>query len=151
MELVKIACKNNEFIARYIGTDFHVETNKKLRSLRKRFLDGVDDRIVIVSISPLVLEWRKNDQTDQTDHNAQQKDNKYDSTDNISSDTHSSGIHPVRQDLLQHMQQLQHRLLPNISPHTIRLHMQCENAPSSLPAILLLLLPGLIHLFYSYN
>jgi len=103
VELVKIACKNNEFVARYIGNDFHVESNKKLRSLRKRFLDGVDNRIVVVSLSPLVLEWRTNktDQNDPTDHNDQQEGKKSniasDTTDDISSDMHFSKISPVSQ------------------------------------------------------
>lgn len=56
-ELVRQVCKVNEFVARYIGDDFSVSTNRKLRALREKFIAGVDNRVVVVSISPLVLEW----------------------------------------------------------------------------------------------
>lgn len=95
IELVKTACKNNEFVSRYIGSDFHVESNKKLRELRKRFLDGVHNRIIIISILPLVLGWKtdKNVQTDLTD---QQKNEKQENSihKNISSDTCFSTNYP---------------------------------------------------------
>jgi DNA replicative helicase MCM subunit Mcm2 (Cdc46/Mcm family) len=86
IELMRKVCNRNEFVSRYFGNDFHVDTNKKLRMLRDRFVKGgVDNsRILIVSLSPLVLAWKSSydsddkakddsktdrltDQTDQTD------------------------------------------------------------------------------------
>jgi replicative DNA helicase Mcm len=55
VELVKHACKRNESVARYIGDNFSVEYNKKVRKVRDRFKEGIDDRIVICDQKPLVL------------------------------------------------------------------------------------------------
>src|SRR5207249_3669975 len=58
VELAKDVCKRNESIARYIGDNFSVDKNKKLRRLRDRFREGTDNRILILRLKPLVLAWR---------------------------------------------------------------------------------------------
>jgi GGDEF domain-containing protein len=55
VELAKNACKRNESVARYIGDNFSVEYNKKLRKVRDRFAERIDDRIDILKIKPFVL------------------------------------------------------------------------------------------------
>ncbi len=55
MEAAKRACKTNESVARYIGDNFSVEHNKKLRRVRDRFAEGIDNRIVILNLKPLAL------------------------------------------------------------------------------------------------
>ncbi len=65
IELMRDVCNRNEFVSRYFGNDFHVDTNKKLRMLRDRFVKGgVDNRILIVSLSPLVLAWKSSYDSD---------------------------------------------------------------------------------------
>ncbi|MDP9289511.1 MAG: AAA family ATPase, partial [Thermoproteota archaeon] len=74
-ELVREVCKRNELVARYIGDNFSVEKNKKLRRLRDRFKEGIDNRILILKLKPLVLSWRStyddanNDSHKSTDNN----------------------------------------------------------------------------------
>jgi len=58
VELVKDVCKRDESIAQYIGDNFSVVKNKRLRRLRDRFKEGTDNRMIIVSLKPLVLAWR---------------------------------------------------------------------------------------------
>jgi hypothetical protein len=58
IELVKTVRKKNVFIREYIGDDLHVKTNRKLREIRNRFVKLGDNRILILSISPLILAWK---------------------------------------------------------------------------------------------
>jgi DNA replicative helicase MCM subunit Mcm2 (Cdc46/Mcm family) len=58
IELVKTVRKKNVFIREYIGDDLHVKTNRKLREIRNRFVKLGDNRILILSISPLILVWK---------------------------------------------------------------------------------------------
>ena len=76
IELMRDVCNRNEFVSRYFGNDFHVDTNKKLRMLRDRFVKGgVDNRILIVSLSPLVLAWKSSyDSDDKAKAKAKAKD-----------------------------------------------------------------------------
>jgi hypothetical protein len=58
VELVKTAREKNVFVREFIGEDLHVRTNRKLREIRDRFLKLEDNRILIISYSPLTLAWK---------------------------------------------------------------------------------------------
>jgi len=65
IELLKSACQRNEWVSQYIGfdkegkRDWSVGTNRKVREVRDRLIKGANnDKILIISISPLVLAWR---------------------------------------------------------------------------------------------
>ncbi len=77
MEAAKRACKTNESMARYIGDNFSVEHNKKLRRVRDRFAEGIDNRIVILNLKPLVLARRSSyDGNNNNSHNSIRDDDK---------------------------------------------------------------------------
>jgi DNA replicative helicase MCM subunit Mcm2 (Cdc46/Mcm family) len=86
IELLKAVCKDNVNINEYVmkidkGTgkrthDWNVETNRKVRDIRDKFIKGPkDDRILRLNISPLTLAWKETyignetDVTDATDIN----------------------------------------------------------------------------------
>src|SRR5918994_303059 len=54
-EAVSQTCKRNEYVATYIGNDYKLRTNKKLRSILDRLLE--DSRIKRVQIKPTILQW----------------------------------------------------------------------------------------------
>jgi hypothetical protein len=58
VELVRTVCKTNVFVREYIGEDFHVRTNRKLRDIRDRFVKLEDERILIRRYTPLTLAWK---------------------------------------------------------------------------------------------
>jgi len=58
IELVRTVCRTNVFVREYISEDLHVRTNRKLRDIQDRFVKFGDDRIVILSYSPLILAWK---------------------------------------------------------------------------------------------
>ena len=64
IELLKTACQRNQWVSQYIGfdnegkRDWSVGANRRVRQVRDRFTKGANDKILILSISPLVLAWR---------------------------------------------------------------------------------------------
>jgi replicative DNA helicase Mcm len=66
IELLKAACQRNQWVSQYIGfdnegkRDWSVGSNRRVRQVRDRFTKGANnDKIRILSISPLVLAWRE--------------------------------------------------------------------------------------------
>ncbi|MGA8084720.1 MAG: hypothetical protein WB988_22940 [Candidatus Nitrosopolaris sp.] len=65
IELLKTACQRNQWVSQYIGfdnegrRDWSVGTNRRVGEVLDRFTKGANnDKILILSISPLVLAWR---------------------------------------------------------------------------------------------
>ena len=65
-EAVSQTCKRNEYVATYIGADYILRTNKKLRSILYRILE--DSRIKRVQIKPTILQCISEDQSKKDIH-----------------------------------------------------------------------------------
>jgi DNA replicative helicase MCM subunit Mcm2 (Cdc46/Mcm family) len=57
IELAKAVCKDSKIAASYIGKDFKVESNWKLRSIRDMFVNTSYPNVMVVNMSPLELAW----------------------------------------------------------------------------------------------
>jgi len=57
-ELVRQVCNDSKAAGVYIGKDFKIETNYKLRSIRDMFVNNIQHPdVMIVNIHPLQLAW----------------------------------------------------------------------------------------------
>lgn|GEM_PF-2518983 len=78
-EAASQTCKRNEYVGTYIGNDYKLRTNKKLRSILNRILE--DSRIKRVQIKPTILQWISKDQSKKDIHTNDDEKNT-DSSDN---------------------------------------------------------------------
>jgi replicative DNA helicase Mcm len=72
-EAVSQTCKRNEYVATYIGNDYKLRTNKKLRPILDRLLE--DSRIKRVQVKPTILQWISENQPKKDIHTGEDKKN----------------------------------------------------------------------------
>ena len=72
-EAVSQTCKRDEYVATYIGNDYKLRNNKKLRPILDRLLE--DSRIKKVQTKPTVLQWIYKDQSRRDIHANNDKNN----------------------------------------------------------------------------
>jgi replicative DNA helicase Mcm len=72
-EAVLQTCKRNEYVAIYIGNDYKLRNNKKLKPILERLLE--DSRIKRVQIKPTILQWISKNQSKKDIHADEAKKN----------------------------------------------------------------------------
>lgn len=98
IECVKTVQKKNIFLRVYIGEDYRVSHNRHLREIRDRFVKFEDNRILIISLSPLTLAWMDSykggetsisirNQEDKNNDNKKEEDSTVKESENDTSDT----------------------------------------------------------------
>ena len=93
-EAVSQTCKKNEYVATYIGNDYKLRNNKKLRPILDRLLE--DSRIKRVQTKPTVLQWISKDKPNKdiqnNDDEKNRKDLSKDVVTNVTNVTRSQSI-----------------------------------------------------------